>query len=480
MFANYRYSAILRRVNPSSEANPKNDPVLIGELQGVSGLKPDQVTKGYFGDSSTLRFLQKDSTEANKYTGKKLEFTGDSWSGYGELIPAESLKTYSINAQGTYSDPSSIEGIRESFYVITNVDDEEQSSLTKIYNIHIGNVLGDLEVNRPFTTIDIDGTKLVSGVRATDSFGSLKYINTFDEGVTKVYLGFLSRSSPNATPSVEDTIGVLKTKNVSLSGNTTQELPIYISDKDPAGKQGSIDLSDSRVHNRSLSDYTTMSYEKILQKSTKQISGDFRKFVRDPTKLRDGAGRVIKIVDKPTVEQRAPNSGKDFVNLSIESISMGTTVNFTTFLTSFNDSFSPSWGDIKYVGRQDTLKYFTGVTRTVGLGFKLAAFKKADLGTIYSKLSTLVKGSAIGGVNKGGKIITAPVSKLTFGSWFYGTPCVITSMKFDIQATEYSWDVDNQMPHLVDVSLDFFILGDVTGKALDSKNNDYFRYTIPR
>jgi hypothetical protein len=84
--------------------------------------------------------------------------------------------------------------------------------------------------------------------------------------------------------------------------------------------------------------------------------------------------------------------------------------------------------------------------------------------------------AAVCSSSDGGKYIVGPLCKITMGKWFTNTPCVFNSIKFDIQTAEYSWDIDKQMPHLVDVSLDFAILGDVTGKPMDSANNDYFTY----
>jgi hypothetical protein len=453
MFANYRYSAILRKVSPSSAPEPKNDPILIGDLQGVSGLEDDEIEKGYFSKSSEMGFY---ITSQGGYESKTLTFSGDSWTGNGELIPTPIERSYSNNVDGTFLEPNRIDGIKNSFQ-ITNTGVGGSGNLVSLYDIHIENVNKGLPQGRK---VGIGKSQIGIPTLVRNDPKQVEYTNIVPSQASQLN---------QARISILGHVTYEESYNLITTTSPDQIFPIRTPEVDK--------LADN-TNNNSLSDYATMTYQKIIEKQDGTITGDFRKFVRDPNKLKDGTGAVIKLVGKPSVEQRAPNSGKDFVNLSIQSISTGNSVNFTTFLTSFNDSFSPSWGDIKYVGRQDTLKYFTGVTRTVGLGFKLAAFKKQDLGIIYGKLSTLIKGSAVGGVNKGGKIITAPVSKLTFGSWFYQTPCVITSMKFDVQATEYSWDIDSGMPHLVDVSLDFFILGDVTGNALDSKSNNYFRYTI--
>ena len=62
------------------------------------------------------------------------------------------------------------------------------------------------------------------------------------------------------------------------------------------------------------------------------------------------------------------------------------------------------------------------------------------------------------------------------GRWFKDTPVVMNSLKFDIQIAEYSWDIDKGVPHLIDVSMDFTVLGDVNGNALNANTNNYFNY----
>jgi len=74
---------------------------------------------------------------------------------------------------------------------------------------------------------------------------------------------------------------------------------------------------------------------------------------------------------------------------------------------------------------------------------------------IYAKLNKLTKIAAVGAPLDGGLYIAGPLCKLTIGNWFTNTPVVFNSVKFDVQMADYSWDIDKEMPQLVDVSLDF-------------------------
>jgi len=221
----------------------------------------------------------------------------------------------------------------------------------------------------------------------------------------------------------------------------------------------------------SISDYKTLSYDQIKTRANdpSQQRPDFRKTLG------------ITVKDSKSVNVRGVTRGdqeyaNDLISLRVTSMRDNSTINFRAFITSFSDNFNMSWSDINYVGRQDTIKAFKGVTRGASVSFKVAALYESDMAINYGKLNRLVKVAAVGSSGDGGKYIVGPLCKITMGKWFTNTPCIFNSIKFDIQTAEYSWDIDKQMPHLVDVSLDFAILGDVTGKPMDSANNDYFTY----
>ena len=221
----------------------------------------------------------------------------------------------------------------------------------------------------------------------------------------------------------------------------------------------------------SISDYKTLSYDQIKTRANQpsQQRPDFRKTLG--ISVKEG-----KSVNVRGVTKGDQNYANDLITLRVTSMRDGSTINFRAFITNFSDNFNMSWNDINYVGRQDTIKAFKGVTRSASVGFKVAALYESDMAINYRKLNNLVKMAAVGSSGGGGKYIVGPLCKITMGKWFADTPCVFNSIKFDIQTAEYSWDIDKQMPHLVDVSLDFTILGDVTGKPMDSANNNYFTY----
>ncbi len=218
----------------------------------------------------------------------------------------------------------------------------------------------------------------------------------------------------------------------------------------------------------SLASYKTLTYDQIVKRANdpSEQRPDFRKDLG------------ISVKTSTSVNRRGIDSGasNDFVTLQIASMTGQGSVKFRSFITSFSDGWSVSWNDLNYVGRQDTLKTFKGATRAGSVAFKVAAFNLTDLNAQYAKLNKLTKIAAVGAPLDGGLYIAGPLCKLTIGNWFTNTPVVFNSVKFDVQMADYSWDIDKEMPQLVDVSLDFAVLGDVSGKPLNAASNDYFNY----
>lgn len=254
------------------------------------------------------------------------------------------------------------------------------------------------------------------------------------------------------------------------------------------GNQESI----SKGSNRSLSDYTTLTYNQILKRSLDPSNRvkDFREDILGATQKNFISGSLpSKFITKTKKNvENAKNTtpgaqefnsfNKDFVKFEITSLTVqANTIRFRAFITSFSDSFNVAWNDMTYIGKQDVLKTFKNSTRTGTIGFKIAAFNLDELDWNYKNLNNFVKISAVGSGGVGDSYVTGPVCKLTIGDWFTKTPVIFNSIKLDTQPTEYSWEIDGrEVPHILDTTIDFTVLGDIKGKPLNATSNDYFSY----
>jgi len=160
------------------------------------------------------------------------------------------------------------------------------------------------------------------------------------------------------------------------------------------------------------------------------LSGLYRQRQREIQQANDNAGKVREAQDN--------NIDQGYIKFSISSIRDGTTITIKPYLTAFSDSWTPTYTDVKYVGRQDIQKVFSSVTRTISIGFKMAATSKSNLKTMYEKIQNLIRASSVGKYS-GNPYIIGPALKVTVGDYVVNAPCIATSLKVDTNPSEYSW-----------------------------------------
>ena len=141
------------------------------------------------------------------------------------------------------------------------------------------------------------------------------------------------------------------------------------------------------------------------------------------------------------------------------------------YLTSFSDGFGASWNDVNYVGRQDTLKQFKGVTRALSFALLVPSFSQEELYSNMAMLNKLADATVIGTMS--GKYIKGPLCKLKIGN-LINSYCAFSSMKWDFDPAEATMDIDEHLPHMLKVSFEAAVLADRNDKLLGSKSGDYF------
>jgi hypothetical protein len=232
----------------------------------------------------------------------------------------------------------------------------------------------------------------------------------------------------------------------------------------------------------SLGYYDTLLYKDLVARSNTSVKGrngtDFRSLLRED-------GIVIKYIDdQPTdqyiekygsVEQRSPLNAvvgddrkSDFVTLKIGPLGSSSPIVFRSYITNFSDSWTNTWEDTKLLNRLETIHSYRGVVRAGSIAFKVPALSSKDMDIIYGKLQSLVRVASIPKAPRTeGTMMKAPICSFTLGKWYINTPIAVNSVKYDIQMAEYAWDVDRQLPQIVDVSMDFrFIVGIGDGSAV--------------
>ena len=140
-----------------------------------------------------------------------------------------------------------------------------------------------------------------------------------------------------------------------------------------------------------------------------------------------------------------------------------TFTHFRAFLTSINDNMSATWNNFKYTGRGENFYTYQGFSNSYNLGFTVVAQSKPELSIMYQKLnylkSTLAPDYSADGYMRGN------IHQLTIGGYLYEMPGIIESFNIAIPE-DTTWEIGinttggsdstvKEMPHRVNVSMDF-------------------------
>ena len=249
-------------------------------------------------------------------------------------------------------------------------------------------------------------------------------------------------------------------ESVSTERNTPPAQPTAAITKSPA-----VGLIGNAL-NSSTSRYFALTYEKITETGMELVGGfvsavnpilqDFRDKASTFKGIQIKSNRryipTLKSKNKTTkefadefgnVEQRSPlnatQNKSDFVKLSIGGIE------FRAYITNLSDGITPKFKEVgPFVGVTTAQQLYDGVSRNGSIGFKVVALSKNDHLIIVDKLRKLANSMKI----------TAAEKKLIVGN-FLDELVYIESVKLDIQMTDTSWDIQTQLPQVIDVSLSY-------------------------
>jgi hypothetical protein len=196
--------------------------------------------------------------------------------------------------------------------------------------------------------------------------------------------------------------------------------------------------------------------------------GDPGKKNKNISSYTKGLGALDKITAYPLYQSEKGNHTgyrNDLVKFSIGIISndnpnLRTYIHFRAFLDSMDDQYNAEWNGFKYMGRGENFYRYNGFTRTVNLGWTVAAQSKEELIPMYQKLnflaSSLTPDYSANGYMRGNLAV------LTVGGYLFEQPGIINSINYSVP-TESPWEIgindvggfDNsvkELPHIIKVT----------------------------
>jgi hypothetical protein len=135
-------------------------------------------------------------------------------------------------------------------------------------------------------------------------------------------------------------------------------------------------------------------------------------------------------------------------------------IHFRAFLDSFSDNYSADWNSVNYLGRGENFYSYKGFSRTISMGWTVAAQSKEEIMMMYKKLNFLASNLAPSYTSKG--YMTGNLVQLTVGGYLFEQVGFITGLTYDVPM-ESPWEIGindegnsdptvKEVPHIIKVT----------------------------
>jgi hypothetical protein len=191
----------------------------------------------------------------------------------------------------------------------------------------------------------------------------------------------------------------------------------------------------------------------------------------------------------PLIVSAAVNNDTDIYNAMPDSIKFGfecmsndkpgdsILLQFRALLSNgFTDNHTALLNSFRYIGRGEEFHTYQGFTRAISFSFKIAAFSRAEMYGIYSKLNQLIS-QVYPDYSPNTNVMRAPLVKVTIGDYLYRVPGFLESVNITAD-NNTPWEInlegdtapfndisenqlsDNskkvqQLPHMIEVAVSF-------------------------
>jgi hypothetical protein len=166
-------------------------------------------------------------------------------------------------------------------------------------------------------------------------------------------------------------------------------------------------------------------------------------------------GALDKITAMPLYQSDIANHGgdrNDLVKFSIGIIDNDnpknrTYIHFRAFLDLMDDNYTAEWNSFKYMGRGENFYRYGGFTRTINLGWTVAAQSKEELIPMYQKLNFLA--SSLAPDYSANGYMRGNLAVITVGGYLFDQPGIINSINYSVP-TESPWEIGINDSEIID------------------------------
>lgn len=234
------------------------------------------------------------------------------------------------------------------------------------------------------------------------------------------------------------------------------------------------DVEKNQVNPITLKSKTTGKFFNIIQ-DTKDINTDLQSKQRKNKFDINNVKRGNHL--NPLLTDKYKDLPKDFIEFRVRDAVNNQFIQFPAYLTDITDNSSAEYNPTRYIGRPDQVFVYSGYTRSISFGFRVAALQKEDVPILWRKIERLklltlptFSKDVISNDNELRPV--APFVELTLGNLFFNTPGYFGSVNVTIPQTS-TWELDDgyQLPHVCDVSVEFTYVGKGTPQNMNLSHN---------
>lgn len=132
---------------------------------------------------------------------------------------------------------------------------------------------------------------------------------------------------------------------------------------------------------------------------------------------------------------------------------------FRAFLSGITDNHQAEFNPFKYLGRGETFRTYQGFDRSISFSFKIAAFSRAEMKPLYTKLNHLVS-QIYPDYSPTTEFMRGNVIRLTIGDYLYRVPGFLENVNITIEDNA-AWEIAlndpemRELPQMVSVQCSF-------------------------
>ena len=163
------------------------------------------------------------------------------------------------------------------------------------------------------------------------------------------------------------------------------------------------------------------------------------------------------------IQEKLP---EDFIKFRIKDVNTGRIIQFPAYLDDITDNSSAEYTPTRYIGRADQTYVYSGYTRSISFGFKVAALSERDLPVMWNKIDYLKQltlplyDRGLLGREDNEPRPKAPFVELTIGDLYVDQPGYFSSINLTIpQSSNWETKEGHQLTHICNVSVDFTYIG---------------------